>query len=103
MKDLQRKIKEFCQKYKLESPPEHQLLDTYSELGEVAKEVLKMTNYGREGFEMRNEVKEEMGDVLYSLITLANSLDIDLENQLDKVLQKYQKRMEKGSPDSKND
>ncbi|MBU2036319.1 hypothetical protein KKC36_02635, partial [Patescibacteria group bacterium] len=48
----------------------------------------------------RQEVKSELGDVLYSLITVANSLDIDLEEALDLVLEKYQKRLEKGSAGS---
>ncbi len=87
----------------MESPPEHQLLDTFSELGGVAKEVLKMSNYGRDEFRFREEVRGELGDVLYSLITVANSLDVDLEDELEKVLEKYKKRMKKGTPDSEND
>jgi NTP pyrophosphatase (non-canonical NTP hydrolase) len=81
---------------------EHRLLDTFSELGEVAKEILKMSNYGRDEFQFREEVKGELGDVLYSLITVANSLNVDLEEELQQVLKKYQKRLEKGSPDSEN-
>ncbi len=103
MRDLQEKVKNFCEKHGLQSPPEHLLLDTFSELGEVAKEILKMFNYGRDEFQFREEVKGELGDVLYSLITVANSLDVDLEDELEKVLEKYKKRLEKGSPDSEND
>ena len=44
-----------------------------------------------------------MGDVLFSLITLANSLDVNLEVALETVLKKYEKRIEKGlTPDSDN-
>lgn len=103
MKNLQKKVKDFCEEHGLESPPEHQLLDTFSELGGVAKEVLKMSNYGRDEFRFREEVRGELGDVLYSLITVANSLDVDLEDELEKVLEKYKKRMKKGTPDSEND
>jgi len=87
----------------LQSPPEHRLLDTFSELGEAAKEILKMSNYGRDEFQFREAVKGELGDTLYSLIAVANSLDVDLEKELEKVLEKYKKRLEKGSPDSEND
>ncbi len=103
MRKLQKKVKDFCEEHSLESPLEHRLLDTFSEMGEVAKEVLKMSNYGRDEFQFQDEVKGELGDALYSLITVANSLGVDLEKELEMVLEKYKKRMEKGTPDSEND
>ena len=45
----------------------------------------------------------ELGDVLFSIITIANAFEIDLEEALNKVLKKYEKRMNKGSPGSEND
>ncbi|MCC7432969.1 MazG-like family protein [Candidatus Peregrinibacteria bacterium] len=103
MKSLQAKIKTFCRNNHLESPVEHRVLDTMSELGEVAKEVLKMTNYGRKPLEFREEIKSELGDVLYSLITIANTFDIDLEESVNGVLAKYEKRLLKGSAGSEVD
>ena|SRR3989338_9859670 len=107
MKELQNKIKEFCEKHNMESPPEHRVLDTMSELGEVAKEILKMSNYGRKPFEpteeLKQELKSELGDLLYSLITIANSFDINLEEALNLVLQKYERRLNKGTAGSEND
>jgi NTP pyrophosphatase (non-canonical NTP hydrolase) len=103
MKEIQQKIKEFCKKHNLESPPEHRVLDMMSELGEVAKEVLKMSDYGRKSMEFREEIKSELGDVLYSLITIANSFDVDLEEALEMVLGKYEKRLKKGSAGSEFD
>lgn len=96
MKDIQKRVREFCEKNNLELSPEHRLLDVFSELGEVAKEILKMTDYGRKPMEFREEIKSELGDALYSLITVANSFDIDLEQALEMVLKKYEKRIEKG-------
>lgn len=103
MKKIQAEIKKFCQENNLESPTEHRLLDLMSELGEVAKEVLKMTDYGRKPRQPRQEVKSELGDVFYSLITVANSLDIDLEEALALVLEKYKRRLSKGSTGSENE
>lgn len=103
MKSLQEKVKNFCQKYNLQSSPEHQILDLVSEIGEVAKELLKMTNYGRKPLEYCDEIKTELGDALYSLITIANSFDVDLEEALKIVLEKYKKRLQKGSAGSEND
>lgn len=102
MKQTQQKVKAFCQKHNLVSPPEYSTLDTMSELGEVAKELLKMTDYGRRPMQFREEIKTELGDVLYSLITLANSLDVDVEEALDTALEKYEKRLEKGSAGSED-
>jgi NTP pyrophosphatase (non-canonical NTP hydrolase) len=109
MKELQEKIKEFCKKNNLESPAEHRILDTMSELGEVAKEILKMSDYGRKPIgpaeldEYKEELKSELGDVLYSLITIANSFDIDLEDALKLVIEKYEGRLKKGSAGSENE
>lgn len=38
---MQTKVEQFVGQYGLETPLEHRLLDLLSELGEVAKEVLK--------------------------------------------------------------
>ena len=103
MKEIQERIKRFCKENNMESPAEHRVLDTMSELGEVAKEILKMSNYGRKPIEYREELKSELGDVLYSLITIANTFDIDLEDALYQVLEKYEKRLKKGSAGSEND
>jgi len=103
MKGIQDKVRKFCSDHNLESPPEHRVLDALSELGEVAKEILKMSDYGRKPLEYREELRSEMGDLLYSIITIANSFDIGLEEALNMVLEKYGKRLEKGSVGSEND
>lgn len=42
--------------------------------------------------EDEKSLTEEMGDVLYVLITMANSLDIDLEEAFDRVMKKFNSR-----------
>lgn len=101
--ELQAKVKKFCRDNNLESPPEHRILDLMSELGEVAKEILKMSDYGRKPIEYRKEIKTELGDTFYSLITVANYFNVDLEQALEMVLEKYKKRLQKGSAGSEND
>lgn len=103
MKELQQKVRGFCKEHNLESPPEHRVLDTMSELGEVAKEVLKMSDYGRKQIETNENIESELGDVLYSLVTIANYFDVDLEEALNMALEKYEKRLEKGSAGSENE
>ena len=103
IKELQNKIAAFSKEHHLDSAPEYKILDAVSELGEVAKEMLKMTDYGKSGVKFREEIKSELGDLLYSVTTIANSLDIDLEEAVNSVLVKYEKRLKKGGAGSEND
>jgi len=41
--------------------------------------------------------------LLFSLITIANTFDIDLEDALGQVLEKYEKRLKKGSAGSETE
>ena len=93
MKDLQAKVRAFVAKHNLVHANEISVLDLVSEVGEVAKEILKGINYGKKPFKKTEETKEEIGDLFYSLITLANTLEIDLEEALNLVLNKYEERM----------
>jgi NTP pyrophosphatase (non-canonical NTP hydrolase) len=95
MKDLQKKVLDFVERHNLKHSPEVSVLDLVSEIGEVAKEILKSGDYGKNPPATTAEMKAELGDALYSLITLANSLDIDLEEALNMVLEKYEKRIKK--------
>ncbi|MDO4493624.1 MAG: MazG-like family protein [Clostridia bacterium] len=72
--------------------PENRLLDIQSELGELAKEVLKATRYGAVPFRPTDAFREEYGDVLYALLTLAEETDTDPAAALASVLGKYRAR-----------
>ena len=101
MKELEEKVKEFCEVHKLECPLEFRFLDLVSELGELAKEIIKSTNYGKEVFKFREEIKSELGDLFFSLVVIANQLNINLEEALNLVLEKYERRIrEKGTASS---
>ena len=93
---MQQKVKSFNEINTREALPVYaRLLDTASELGELAKEYLKSSDYGTQEFEINDDFKLEFGDVLYCLMSLANEVGIDAEEQLDKVLVKYQARIDK--------
>lgn len=104
MKQLQTLVEQFCKKNQIQCPIEHRALDLTSEVGELAKEILKATNYGKQPFSIINNQVfiDELGDTLFSLIAIANLLDIKLEKALLTVLKKYEKRMLNGSAGSEN-
>jgi len=76
----------------LHDPTTH-ALDLVSEVGEVAKEVLLATDYGRRPPQFRPELAGELGDALYSLLALAEACGVDAGSALDAALAKYQRRL----------
>jgi NTP pyrophosphatase (non-canonical NTP hydrolase) len=63
------------------------------ELGELAREVNH--HYGEKPKKSTEDVKtieEELGDMFFVLICLANSLNIDLDNSLKTVMDKFETR-----------
>lgn len=93
VKESQEKVKKFVAQYNYETSVENRLLDLCSELGELAKEILKSNNYGKQEFKINEHFRDELGDVLFSIICLANSTDTDLEEALSFVLNKYARRL----------
>lgn len=97
LKEYQDIVKKFVDANNIQSSVENRLIDVYSELGEVSKEILKGNSYGKKEFIATEDLYSEVGDVMFSLICLANLLEIDLGKSLEEVLKKYKKRlMEKG-------
>lgn len=92
MDDIQEKVKEMIKKYNLESSNEIRFIDLTSEIGELGKEILKGNDYGKKEFCNTDNVESEIGDVLFSLICIANGMNISLENAIESVLKKYENR-----------
>ncbi|HEX2913383.1 MAG TPA: MazG nucleotide pyrophosphohydrolase domain-containing protein [Chloroflexia bacterium] len=98
---FQRKVAAFVSKNGLEIEVPYRLLDLTSELGELAKEALKGSNYGQESFQPTPEWFDELADVFFSLVCVANSTGLNLEEGLEMALSKYQERLvRKGSAGS---
>ncbi len=94
MKDAQEKIREVVAKYNLGGDINVKYIDLTSEVGELGKEILKGNDYGTKEFEKTDDTAMELGDVLFSLICVANELGIDMEEALNAVLTKYANRFE---------
>lgn len=95
---MQNKVKKFNESRGVHTKPmpiAARFMDIQSEMGELAKEYLKHSKYGTTNFELEDEFKMEYGDVLYAFLSLGCEVGLDAEECLDKVLAKYQARIDK--------
>jgi NTP pyrophosphatase (non-canonical NTP hydrolase) len=91
--ELQKLIAVFANEKGIVTRPEIRALDLVSETGELAKEVLKATEYGKKHFFKTEDWKVEMGDVLFALVCLANETETDLGESIKLALDKYAERL----------
>jgi NTP pyrophosphatase (non-canonical NTP hydrolase) len=98
----QQTVAEFVEEHELQSKPAFRILDLAAEVGEIAADATKSTTWGSTPDEL--DVKtDEVGDALFSLLAVAESLDIDAGEALDESLDKYQSRLsETGSASSES-
>ncbi len=92
LNELQTLIKKFVDERNIGTSTENRMLDLLSESGELAKEVLKGSDYGKRLFIKNKAFDAEFGDVFFSLVCLANQTDINLETLIVNALDKYDKR-----------
>lgn len=94
MNSIQQKVDRFTTAHELQVSVAVSLLDLVSEVGELCKEYLVETNYGRKGKSGESaSLDNEMGDVIYSLAVVGNCLGVDFEHCLDLALDKYKQRL----------
>lgn len=89
----QRAVAAFVAAHRLATPVPFRLLDLTSEVGELAKEVLKATDYGRRPFESDEAWAGELADVLFAVLCLADSTGVDLDAALRRALEGYERRI----------
>jgi len=89
----QRRVADFVDAAGLRAGVESRTLDLVSEVGEVAKEVLKATRYGDAPFDTPPTWEGELADVFFSLACLANATNVDLDAALGGALAKYRARL----------
>ncbi|ASS91717.1 MAG: nucleotide pyrophosphohydrolase [Bacillaceae bacterium] len=94
IKDLQKEVDDYISQFKEGYfSPLAMLARLTEELGELAREINHY--YGekpKKETEKEKEIEEEIGDLLFVIICLANSLNIDLEKAHDRVMHKFQTR-----------
>jgi NTP pyrophosphatase (non-canonical NTP hydrolase) len=95
----QKLVAAFIESHQMEAGVEARLIDLVAEVGELAKANLDSTKYGRTSFKVTPNWEEELGDVLFPLLCLANSTGVNLHDALLKVIRKYNERIaRKGHP-----
>ena len=91
--DPQEAVARFVEHHQLGTSVEARTLDLVSEVGEVAKEVLKGSAYGREPFVPTDAWADELGDTLFSLLYVANGTGVNLKVALQTAMKKYERRI----------
>ena len=100
---FQERCRAFLARHGLGHDPQIHALDLVSEVGEVAKALLEGSEYGEIALQPTPTLEEELGDAFFSLVSLAESLDVDLETALDQALNKYETRIaERGNAGSRD-
>lgn len=94
MREMQKEVDSYISQFKEGYfSPLAMMARLTEEMGELAREV---NHYHGEkpkkATEEEKTIEEELGDVLFVAICLANSLDIDLQTAHDRVMNKFQTR-----------
>ena len=90
MRDDQRRVAAFLDRAELHAPPSYPLLDPAAE---VAADATASTGYGTDP-EALSVARDEIGDVLFATLALAEELDVDAEAALAESLAKYEARLD---------
>ena len=90
---MQHKVRDFITESGLFLEPQARFLDMTSELGELGKELLRVSDYGKRAVMSSPAVADELGDCLFALLCLCESLSVDGEAALDAALDKYRRRL----------
>jgi len=91
--EAQDRVAAFSDRHDLEGRPAYRALDLASEVGEIAGDAAKSTTYGEHPEDLRVK-RDELGDALFSLLSLCNSLDVNADEALDEAIEKYEQRIE---------
>ncbi len=69
----------------------HIVLHLTEELGEISRRILRFEGYKIEKFD-KKELGEELTDLLYLTLKLANKFEIDLDAEWDSMWSRYEKK-----------
>jgi len=92
--EMQKRVDDFISQFKEGYfSPLAMMARLTEEVGELARDINH--HYGekpKKNTEKQKSIEEELGDVLFVLITFANSLNIDLYDAFDRSMSKFEER-----------
>ena len=91
--EVQERVVAFADRHELDADPVYRILDLSAEVGEIAADAAKSTEYGTNP-ESLSVNRDELGDALFSLLLVADAVDVDAGDALDDALDKYERRLE---------
>jgi len=94
LKKIQKEVDDWISQYKVGYfKPFENLARLIEEVGEVARELSHMFGHKKKkATEDKADLEEELGDVIYTVVCLANSLGLDLDRAMRKVMKKVNTR-----------
>jgi NTP pyrophosphatase (non-canonical NTP hydrolase) len=103
LKECQKKVDDWVQQFDEAYWP-HLAMSAclVEEVGEVSREINNIEKYKTKRETSVSDLDVEIGDVLFSIICIANYYKIDMESTFMKTLEKYSKRAAKRWTSKKN-
>ena len=93
IKELQEYVNAFVNDREWQTPAGDILIHIVEELGEVARNVLHIKNYGGQHTnDKENNMDEELADLLYLLLKMSNACDVNLGKAFTSKMEKNAKR-----------
>jgi len=90
LKEFQKRIEDWIVHHGGYWPPLSMLSAIVEEVGELAKEINHLEGFKpKQSGEITRNLGEELADVIFALICLANSYKIDISYELEAVIKKY--------------
>ncbi|MFX1571352.1 MAG: nucleotide pyrophosphohydrolase [Promethearchaeota archaeon] len=91
--EIQNSVDQWIRQYGGYWSPSSMICAIMEELGEVAREVNSLEGYKpKKSNQLNSNLGEELADLLFSIICIANYYKVDLGKELNKVINKYSKR-----------
>jgi len=91
---MQKAVANLFGKYNLSTDVQTRYIDLVSEVGELGKEILTSTDYGKKDLLINAQMIDEVGDCLFSLFALCHEMGVDSQNALNNSLAKYEQRFD---------
>ena len=92
MKDLQNKVWKFCEDNHLNEHVRERLLNLLGNLDKHSKNIITLSEHGFNPDKYSDELKSEFGELLFSIINSANTLNVDLHEALEQAMKKKGKK-----------